>query len=274
MFILGLLSNGTLVTWGGKNEFGETSIPSIYKNKLFMDVATTVDTAFGLDVDGNLYAWGGTPKFNVKNIPVNAQTNVKAIGSGANFVVVIKNDGSLVAWGEDSFSQVSKRPAGNDYVAVDGGPYHACAIKADTTVKCWGSNSAGQSTVPAGLKDVVAVSAGQDHTVALLSTGKLVGWGSNLKSQITFPANMSGIVSVAAGRMCTIIVKNDGTIWATGDAQYYNFGSPAIGNAVAVASDNQNSIVGLSNNGVRVAGLRLTDSGINVSRTSTRTPTP
>ncbi len=274
LFILGLLSNGTLVTWGGKNEFGETTIPSALKDKQFMDLATTVDTAFALDVDGNLFAWGGTPLFNVKNIPVSARTGVKAIGSGANFVVVIKDDGSLVTWGEDSFSQVSKRPAGNDYVAVDGGPYHACAIKADTTVKCWGDNRSGQSTVPVGLRGVVAVSAGQDHSVALLNTGKLVGWGSNLKSQIKFPTNLSGIVAVTAGRMCTIAVKSDGTIWATGDATYYTFGSPAITNAFSVASDNQNSIVGLRNNGVRVAGLRLTDSGINVSRTATRTPTP
>ena len=262
------------MTWGGKNEFGETTIPSALKDKRFMDLATTVDTALAVDVDGNLYAWGGTPLFNVKNIPVSAQTNVKAIGSGANFVVVIKNDGSLVAWGENSYNQVSSRPAGNDYVAVDGGPYHACAIKADTTVKCWGDNRFGQTAVPAGLKGVIAVSAGQDHTVALLSTGKLVGWGSNLKSQIKFPANLTGVVSVTAGRMCTIAVKSDGTIWATGDSQYYNFGTPAITNAFSVASDNQNSIVGLRNNGVRVAGLRLTDSGINVSRTSTRTPTP
>jgi hypothetical protein len=274
LFILGLLSNGSLVTWGGKNEFGETSIPSIHRSKIFVDVATTVDTAFALDDAGNLFAWGGTPKYNVKNIPTNARTGVKAIGSGANFVVAVKTDGSLVAWGEDSYSQVTNVPRESGFVAVDGGPFHACAIKSDTTVKCWGDNRSGHSKVPAGLTGVTAISAGQDHTVALLSNGTLVGWGSNLKSQIRFPADLTGVIDVAAGRMVTIAVMNDGTIKSFGDPQYFNFGSPAISNAVAVASDNQNSIVGLSNNGVRVAGLRLTDSGINVSRSPTRTASP
>jgi alpha-tubulin suppressor-like RCC1 family protein len=117
----------------------------------------------------------------------------------------------------------------------------------------------------------VAVSAGKRHSVALLNTGKMVAWGDNTFSEITIPTTAVDLVSVSAGRDCTIAVKADGTLVAWGDQTYLNFPFK-ITNAVAVASDNQNTIVGLRTGGVVVAGNLF--SGVDVSRTPTLTPTP
>ena len=56
-------------------------------------------------------------------------------------------------------------------------------LKADGTVVAWGNNSDGQTTVPAGLSGVVQVSAGYGHMVAVKSDGRVVGWGNNSYQQ-------------------------------------------------------------------------------------------
>ncbi|MEZ5436528.1 MAG: hypothetical protein R3E67_08540 [Pseudomonadales bacterium] len=52
------------------------------------------------------------------------------------------------------------------------------ALKNDGTVIGWGDNADGKVAPPAGLADVVAVSAGVDHSLALQGDGTVVSWGS------------------------------------------------------------------------------------------------
>ena len=52
-------------------------------------------------------------------------------------------------------------------MVIAAGGYHTVALKQDGTVVAWGDNGNGQTTVPAGLSGVVAIAAGQAHTVAL-----------------------------------------------------------------------------------------------------------
>lgn len=50
----------------------------------------------------NLYGEG--------NIPVIAQTNVKAVGAGARFAFAILGDHSVVAWGRNEWGQTNVPP--------------------------------------------------------------------------------------------------------------------------------------------------------------------
>ena len=52
-------------------------------------------------------------------------------------------------------------------VAIAAGDEHTVALKQDGTVVAWGDNGYGQTKVPAGLSGVVAIAAGVGHTVAL-----------------------------------------------------------------------------------------------------------
>jgi hypothetical protein len=268
-YVLALLQDNTIISWG-KNDRGQSTIPIAIRDKVFRDVAASIGTAYALDMDGNVYAWGEN-LYTEGDVPIVAQTGVKAISAGARFAFAILSDDTVVAWGRNEFGQ-SNVPAGlQDVVEVDGGDRHAVALTRDGSVVAWGDNAKGQIKVPEGLTDVIHVSAGQDHTLALLNTGRVIGWGSNAKGQIKIPKDAVDIVEIAAGRECSLAVKADGTLVTWGDSTYLRF-PPLKGVAVvAVDSANQNSIIGVRGGGVFVAGIRNVHS-MYTSPTSTTTP--
>ncbi len=147
-------------------------------------------------------------------------TGVKAIAAGSTHSVALKNDGTVVAWGDNSAGQTDI-PSGLDSVkAIAAGASHTVALKNDGTVVVWGLNSAGQADVPIGLNAVSAIAAGDSHTVALLTNGTVVAWGSNSNGQVTAPATaLSGVKAIAAGGYHTVALKTDGTvvIWGSND---------------------------------------------------------
>jgi alpha-tubulin suppressor-like RCC1 family protein len=76
-----------------------------------------------------------------------------------------------------------------------GGEAHTVVLKSDGTVWTFGNNSFGQlgnntttdSKVPiqvSGLTGIVAVAAGGYHSMALTSTGDLYVWGANANGQV------------------------------------------------------------------------------------------
>jgi alpha-tubulin suppressor-like RCC1 family protein len=66
----------------------QSIIPSTYKGMQFNDVAAAIASVYVLRADGNLYAWGQNTSGET-NIPVSAQTGVKAIGAGAHTLSLI-----------------------------------------------------------------------------------------------------------------------------------------------------------------------------------------
>jgi hypothetical protein len=80
-----------------------------------------------------------------------------------------KDDGSVVAWGQDCCGQTDVPSGLSDVTAVSAGSEFAVALRKDGTVVAWGYNRSGQTDVPAGLSHVIAVSAGYDSSLALVS---------------------------------------------------------------------------------------------------------
>ncbi len=59
-------------------------------------------------------------------------------------------------------------PAGlNGVIAIAAGSFHNLVIRSNGTVVAWGDNSYGQTNVPAGLSNIVAVAAGNLQSLAL-----------------------------------------------------------------------------------------------------------
>jgi alpha-tubulin suppressor-like RCC1 family protein len=171
-------------------------------------------------------------------------------------------DGSQVN-GQPTPTQVG---TGSDWVAVSCGENYTVAMKADGTLWAWGSNSYGQlgydtandadpgfsdmSTIPQQVGDAsdwAAVACGSYHTLAIKADGSLWAWGYNYFGQLgdgtvvdrTIPTQVSGATwaSVACGSRHTAAIRADGTLWTWGDNAYGELGYDTAADADPLYSD-------------------------------------
>jgi len=99
---------------------------------------------------------------------------------------------------------------------IGAGVYHSLALTTNGTVFAWGDNTYGQTNLPPGLADVTAISAGGYHNLALKSGRTVIGWGENLRHQLDFPPDFTNIVAIAAGSVQSTALRADGTLLACG----------------------------------------------------------
>lgn len=212
-----------------------------------------------------VYAWGangngqlgdGTNTDNSAVIQVLGLSDVVQVAGGGNsntnsgFSLALKSDGTVWAWGENSFGQLGDGTYTDRSIPVQvsglsgivqvatGWRSHCFALKSDGTVWAWGQNQYGQlgdgtstdrgtPVQVSGLTGVVQVSVGWYHSLALKSDGTVWVWGWNEYGQLgdgTFDARktpfqitaLTGIVQVAGASIHSLALKSDGTVWAWG----------------------------------------------------------
>jgi len=229
-----------------------------------------------------VWSWGKYQDFNneFKNITVpTITTNLDGIisvseGCTANHTLVIKNDSSVWAWGNNKYGQVAVQNSKNEafpvkvrqlknIIQVAAGKGHSVALMADGTVWTWGWNEFGQlglgddadqnvaRKVP-NLKDVKAIAAGATHTLALKKDGTVWAWGRNNVGQlgngktemVIRPESvliLEKVTSIAAGAYHNLALTADGKVFAWGWNDYGQVGSEVNSDRmipVAVAIDN------------------------------------
>ncbi|HEY0101807.1 MAG TPA: S8 family serine peptidase, partial [Pyrinomonadaceae bacterium] len=236
--------------------------------------------AWGLNVAGQL---GDGFNYLDSHMPVQVVglSDVSAVDAGSDHSLALKRDGTIWAWGNNSYGQGGAysqfnsnrtRPAqvsglSGAFNALAAGNAHSLALRSDGTVWAWGSNASGQlgnggtyahavyePVQVAGLTNVTAIAAGSAFSLAVKSDGTVWAWGANLsgvigKSSETFsvgaPVQVAGIndvSSVSAGERHALALKRDGTVWAWGDNVDGNLGS---GNISSTPTPRQ--VGGLSN---------------------------
>ena len=97
----------------------------------------------------------------------------------------------------------------NHVVAIAAGDYHSLAVKDDSTVVAWGDDSQGQCDPPAGLSNVIAVAGGGGHTIALKADTTVSAWGNDWDGQCDFAPSLTNIVAIAAGNAHTLLLQGD-----------------------------------------------------------------
>ena len=137
---------------------------------------------------------------------------VVVIAAGGYHSLALKNDGTVIGWGDDDYHQATPPVGLSNVVAIATGLYHSLALRTDGTVVGWGYDDYGQATPPAGLSNVVAVAAGGYHSLVLNRDGTVFGWGDDADGQATAPAGLSNVVAVAAGYSYSLALINDGTV--------------------------------------------------------------
>jgi len=134
-------------------------------------------------------------------------SEVKAVAAGKFHTLAVKSDGTVWAWGDNTYGQLGNNTSSNrdlpikimdSAIAVAAGPSHSVAIKSDGTVWAWGKNpligdgTGNNSREPVQvmvsaaepLSDVISIAAGEDHTLALKQDGTVWGWGNDWRSQL------------------------------------------------------------------------------------------
>jgi alpha-tubulin suppressor-like RCC1 family protein len=193
-------------------------------------------------------------------------TNVVALAAGDSHTLALKADGTVIAWGDDSWAQ-SDVPLGlSDVVAVAAGSSHSLALKANGTVVGWGAGLTnlqswpdfGQSTAPLGLSNVVAIAASGVCSMALRNDGSVSVWGDNSSGQCNVPVGLTNVVAIALGQYNSLAALGDGSLVAWGNTTVYgaqqgpSYVPPTLTGVVAVAGGYHHSLA-LKSNGTVVA---------------------
>lgn len=200
-FSLALKDDGTVVAWG-EPTYGKTTVPSGLTN--VVQVAAGGYIAAALRSDGSVVTWG----YEAGAVPPWITNDIAQISvSGLSFVLALRENGTVAAWGEPR--PYSLVPPGDpaDIVAVSAGDDFSVALKADGTVIAWGDNWLGQTNVPSSLANVISIDAGKNHALALKNDGTVVSWGWNDAGQRDIPSGLSGVLSVSAGGDHSMVLK-------------------------------------------------------------------
>jgi hypothetical protein len=273
-FVLGLLQNGTLITWGMNREF-QANIPPCCGSGI-TDVAVGTNFALALK-GGRVFGWGANTKGQLK-FPASTARNITSIAAGGAHGLALTNKGIVFSWGDNGFKQASVPKGLKDVTHIAGGTNHSLVIKKDGSVQGWGSSSAGQVKVPATIakkpaNKVIQVAGGLDHSIALRADGTVIAWGGNAFGQATVPATAINVKQVSAGNQFSLVVQTDGKVfgWGRNDNNVYVI-PPEYTDIYTVAAGYANTILGLRNGRVIVIGDQT--NGVDVSRTPTKTATP
>jgi alpha-tubulin suppressor-like RCC1 family protein len=180
----------------------------------------------------------GDNMFNQTNLPPDL-TNAVAVAAGYYFNLALRADRTVVAWGRNIDGETNVPAAATNVIAIAARQNHALALRADGTVVAWGDNTYNQTNVPAGLNGVIGIAVGYSHNLALRSDHTVVSWGAECLT----PASATNVVAIAVGLDHSLALKADGTIMAWGDNAYGQCSVPGVAtNAVAIAAGWRHSL--------------------------------
>lgn len=142
--------DGTLTTWGTDSPQGVLNWP---RGGPFKEVSARVLYALALHADGTLFGWGHQAH----------GTNV------------------LEGWVPTPADPAILYVPGESFKAIAAGNVHALAIRQDGTLMGWGNAAGGALAAPTHVR-FKAVAAGWGFSIGLTTDGVLWGWGTPMKS--------------------------------------------------------------------------------------------
>ncbi|MDB6110726.1 MAG: hypothetical protein JWR69_2476 [Pedosphaera sp.] len=144
-----------------------------------------------------VWGWGNSIPYytGALNTPLTA-TNVLAVSGGYDHSLVLRGDGSVLAYGTDLYGQTDVPPDATNIVRICAGASFSLALRENGTLLVWGGVT---NYVPPNATNIVALA----PDCALRADGTVIGLGGT-----AIPANATNIVAIAQG----IALRADGTV--------------------------------------------------------------
>ena len=257
---LALCSDGTIAAWGenglgqlGNNTTTSSTVPvavittgTPLEGKTVIAISAGFTHNLALCSDGTIASWGdnhygqlGNNTTTSSTVPVTVVATgtplegktVIAVSAGGYFSLALCSDGTMVAWGNNSYGKLGNNSTTTSLlpvavlttgtpledktvIAVAAGQEHSLALCSDGTMATCGHNKSGQlgnntttdSMVPAAVvttgtplegKNVIAVSAGSFYNLVLCSDGTMCTWGDNIGAQLGNNTTSKSLLPVA-----------------------------------------------------------------------------
>jgi alpha-tubulin suppressor-like RCC1 family protein len=259
---IALKKDGTVWAWGanysgqlGNGTKDSSNIPVKVKdldNIKYIYVFDDQNWAVG--IDGSLWSWGRVSSeesrfpplaFKPKPTPIadvnilvpqklTKVANVKTLCSEGNYTIVLKEDGTVWAWGNNKFGQLGDGTNNDreealringltDIEAIAAKGNRCIALKKDGTVWVWGRDLA---------SSVTFYDNSLQNVYRDMASKKLYFDGTDiaepeLLTNILVPGRMvdlKNVVSVSAGLGHYAVIKSDGTVWVWGNNDYWQLG--------------------------------------------------
>lgn len=241
---MALLANGSVVAWGGLDDYGQNDLPQGLSNVSYLAVGPRGGIAITRP-HRQVIAWGDDTFGQVSGMPnpfVRVGTGAVVDGMkwavvGGTFSVASDWAGRLYPWGNNSYGQLNlprshtvsgqtvfgDSPSGQDIALGDAHGLLLDAAKG--CVLCWGRNTSGQCNVPSDLQcntptaRVEQIAAAGDLSVALLADGTVRAWGSNFWHQTEVPPEVADVVEVSASPYFVLARTRDNRVigWGRND---------------------------------------------------------
>ena len=265
-----LKNDGTL--WGcGANGYGILGLGDTNNRSIFTQITTNADNiksvycsynqTFVLKNDNTLWGCGlnsqgqlGLGDTNNRTTLTQITTNVddiKSIYCGKEYIIILKNDGTLYGCGYNGYGQLGLGDTSNRKVftkitnnvkSIYCGYNHTLILKNDNTLWGCGRNDYGQlglekdtsnkttfTQITINVNNIKSIYCGNEYTIILKNDGTLWGCGSNKWGQLGWGdttnrttitiigINSGNIKEVYPGGAHITILKNDGTLWGCGN---------------------------------------------------------
>jgi alpha-tubulin suppressor-like RCC1 family protein len=280
-YSVGLKSDGSLWTWGSNlyGQLGEsgrtnTKIPVRLGTGTWSAVSAGIKHVLAIKSDGTLWAWGDNYYGQVGNgyygitynllQKISSETTWVSVSAGDSHSHAIKSDGTLWAWGRNSWGELgdgftdekhvpTKIGAATDWATVSAGAYHGVGLKTNGSLWAWGDNGWGQrgddttdlkpTQGPTQIGSATGwLSARTEwaHSFAIKPDGTLWAWGYNLGSMFGNGTSLSSnptptqigsssYLAAAPGYKHSLAIKSDGTLWGCGSNEFGQVGTGTVG---------------------------------------------
>ena len=167
--------------------------------------------SLGLKINGNIVL---LKNYSNKNLDFSSWTNIRKLSSFENHVLALKEDGTVLSFGENRYGECNTANWKNIKI-LRSSFEHTVGLKEDGTVVATGRNDFGQCNV-SNWKNITRCAAGALHTIGLKEDGTVVATGRNDFGQ----CNVSGWKNIKYVMACddhTIGLQKDGKVVATGN---------------------------------------------------------